>query len=44
MKVKDVMTTSVETIGPDIPLQEAAKRMRALNVGPLPVCDGGVES
>jgi CBS domain-containing protein len=40
VQVKDVMTTSVETIGPDSPLQEAAERMKALDVGPLPVCDG----
>lgn len=40
MQVSDVMTTSVETIRPDSPLQEAAERMKSLDVGPLPVCDG----
>src|ERR1700687_4381446 len=39
MLVKDVMTTPVETTGPDGSLQEAAKRMKALDVGPLPVCE-----
>jgi len=40
MRVKDIMTTSVETVGPGTPLQEAAERMKSLDVGPLPVCDG----
>lgn len=39
MRVKDVMTTSVQTIRPDSPLQEAAERMKTLDVGPLPVCE-----
>jgi CBS domain-containing protein len=41
MKVKGVMTTAVETINPDSSLQEAAERMKDLNIGPLPVCEGG---
>src|SRR3954471_3614334 len=40
MKVKDVMTPSVETVAPSTSLQEAAERMKTLDVGPLPVCDG----
>jgi len=40
MQVKDVMTTSIETIHPNSSLQEAAERMKTLDVGPLPVCDG----
>lgn len=39
MLVKDVMTKRAETIGPDESLQEAARRMRALSVGALPVCE-----
>lgn len=39
MHVHDVMTAPVRTIHPDAPLQEAAERMRSLDVGPLPVCE-----
>ena len=41
MKIKDVMTKSVETVRPDQTLQEAASRMKSLDVGPMPVVDGG---
>jgi CBS domain-containing protein len=40
MKVSDIMTREVEVIGPKATLQEAAEKMKALNVGMLPVCDG----
>ncbi len=40
MQLKDVMTRDVEVIHPDATLQEAARKMKALDVGPLPVCDG----
>jgi CBS domain-containing protein len=39
MRVKDVMTPHAECVGPDDTLQEAARKMRDLDVGPLPVCD-----
>jgi len=39
MQVKEIMTRGVETILPDAPLQEAAEKMRALDIGPLLVCD-----
>src|SRR5262245_38321433 len=39
MKVQEVMTREVAVVHPDSTLQEAADRMRQLNVGPLPVCD-----
>jgi nucleotide-binding universal stress UspA family protein/CBS domain-containing protein len=39
MKVKDVMTRHVETVRPDTTLEEAARRMRALDVGMIPVLD-----
>jgi CBS domain-containing protein len=39
MQVKEVMTKGAECVGPDTTLQEAARKMRDLDVGPLPVCD-----
>jgi CBS domain-containing protein len=39
-QVKDVMTKDVEIINPNDSLKDAAEKMRTLNVGPLPVCDG----
>jgi CBS domain-containing protein len=38
MRLRDIMTPKPECIGPDDTLQEAASRMRDLDVGPLPVC------
>ena len=38
--IRDIMTRSVETVPLDATLQEAAGRMRALDVGVLPVVDG----
>lgn len=40
MKLKDVMTRNVEVISPDATIREAASKMKSLDVGPLPVCDG----
>ena len=37
-KVADIMTRNVETIGPSSTVQEAAERMKADNIGSLPVC------
>jgi CBS domain-containing protein len=39
MKVQDIMTTNVECIAPDATIQEAAERMKSLDVGFLPVCE-----
>ena len=39
-KVMEVMTKDVEIINPNDSLKDAAEKMRTLNVGPLPVCDG----
>ncbi len=39
MKIRQVMTPNVECIRPDDTLQEAAIKMKDLDVGPLPVCD-----
>jgi CBS domain-containing protein len=38
--VRDVMTRGVETAAPDTTIAEVARRMRDLDVGSLPVCDG----
>src|SRR5262245_56067255 len=39
MKVFDVMTQGVECIRPEATLREAADKMKALDIGPLPVCE-----
>lgn len=40
LRLRDVMTSDVEVIGPDESLQTAAETMKRLNVGAIPVCDG----
>jgi CBS domain-containing protein len=40
MQLKEIMTRDVEVVRPDATLQEAAGRMKALDVGVVPVCDG----
>jgi CBS domain-containing protein len=40
MDIASVMTRNVEVISPESSLQEAAAKMRDLDVGSLPVCDG----
>lgn len=40
MKINEVMTRDVEIIHPNATLAEAAQKMKTLNIGPLPVCDG----
>jgi CBS domain-containing protein len=39
MQVREVMTRGAECIQPEATLQDAARRMRELNVGALPICD-----
>src|SRR4051794_23085247 len=39
MLLKDVMTRDIEDIPPDTTLKDAAKKMKWLDVGALPVCD-----
>jgi len=39
-QVKDIMTPQVESVGPDTPIIEAARKMRDLDVGSLPVLEG----
>jgi len=38
MKLQDIMTKDVECVRPGDTLQEAARRMKDLDVGPMPVC------
>jgi CBS domain-containing protein len=38
--IREVMSSDVEVINPNDTLRDAAEKMRSLNVGPLPVCDG----
>jgi CBS domain-containing protein len=40
MQIKEVMTRDVEVIRPDDSIQEAARKMKDLDVGAIPVCDG----
>jgi CBS domain-containing protein len=40
MKLSEIMTREVVILQPDDSLQSAAKKMRDLNIGFLPVCDG----
>jgi CBS domain-containing protein len=39
MKVSEVMTRTVECVTPDDTIQNAARKMRDLDIGPLPVMD-----
>ena len=41
MKISDVMTPNPRTVTPGETLQAAAQAMDELNVGVLPVCEGG---
>jgi CBS domain-containing protein len=38
MQLRDVMTRRVEGVAPGMTLQEAAQRMRSMDIGVLPVC------
>lgn len=40
MKVKDVMSSTVESVLPHYTLRTAARKMKELNVGSMPVVDG----
>jgi len=40
MLVKDIMTHNVDVVAPSDTLEQAARKMSELNVGPLPVCEG----
>ena len=38
MLVREIMTTNVECVAPETTIHEAAKKMEALDVGFLPIC------
>jgi CBS domain-containing protein len=38
--IREVMTRDVEVIRPNDTVRDAARKMRNLDVGPIPVCDG----
>jgi CBS domain-containing protein len=40
MQVFEVMTPDVVRVTPEVTLMDAARTMRHLDIGPLPVCDG----
>jgi CBS domain-containing protein len=40
MELRDIMTRNVEVVSGDATLKEAAIKMKALDVGLIPVCDG----
>jgi CBS domain-containing protein len=40
MQIEQIMTRNVEIISPETTLREAAQKMRDLDVGSLPICDG----
>ena len=40
MDISRLMTKNVEVVGPDATLQEAARKMKDIDVGSLPVCNG----
>ncbi|AKT37868.1 CBS domain-containing protein [Chondromyces crocatus] len=41
MRLREVMATKVEWVSPDTTVEEAAQRMKRLDVGALPVCEDG---
>ena len=40
MQVKDIMTRDVQVVSPDTSVLDAARKMRAFDIGCLPVCKG----
>jgi CBS domain-containing protein len=40
MQLREIMTKDVEVIRPETCLSQAAQKMRSLDVGALPVCEG----
>ena len=40
MDIREIMTRNVEVVDPNASLQAAAQKMKDLDVGSLPVCDG----
>jgi len=42
MRMRELMSRGVECIAPEATLQQAARRMRELDVGVLPICTAGL--
>jgi CBS domain-containing protein len=40
MELREIMTRNVKVVSGDAPLQDAARKMKSLDVGFIPVCDG----
>jgi CBS domain-containing protein len=40
MELREVMTRDVEVVASDAPLRDAASKMKQLDIGMIPVCDG----
>ena len=40
MLIKEMMTRNVEVVHPNASIQDAASKMKSLDIGSLPVCDG----
>lgn len=40
MQLREVMSRDVKVVRPEVSIEEAARTMRELDVGPVPVCDG----
>jgi CBS domain-containing protein len=40
MQIQQILTSQIETIRPDATVREAARKMRDLDCGALPVCEG----
>ena len=40
MQIREIMTREVDVIPPDASIRDAAAKMKALDVGAIPVCDG----
>ncbi|MCB0094555.1 MAG: CBS domain-containing protein [Caldilineaceae bacterium] len=40
MLIKEMMTRNVEVVRPNSSVQDAASKMKSLDIGSLPVCDG----
>src|SRR5215472_14192889 len=40
MQLREIMTRDVEVIRPETSVSEAVQKMRSLDLGALPVCDG----
>src|SRR5689334_18937065 len=39
MKVREIMTSNVECLGPEVNLKDVAQEMKSLDVGFIPICE-----